>query len=114
MAGAGCGEGRRHGAVPAPLIASLPVRAPLSPPYLQPVWTSACRDAPHAAGARLPLMAYGEGHRILVTGGAGFCGSPLVDALIARGCDVVAVDNFVTGGKDNVAHLSDHPRFTLV
>jgi dTDP-glucose 4,6-dehydratase len=59
-------------------------------------------------------MAYGEGHRILVTGGAGFVGSHLVDALIARGCEVVAVDNFVTGGKDNVAHLGGHPRFTLV
>jgi dTDP-glucose 4,6-dehydratase len=59
-------------------------------------------------------MAYGEGHRILVTGGAGFVGSHLVDALVARGCEVVAVDNFVTGGKDNVAHLADHPRFTLV
>jgi dTDP-glucose 4,6-dehydratase len=57
---------------------------------------------------------YGEGHRILVTGGAGFVASHLVDALIARGAEVVAVDNFVTGSKDNVAHLGDHPRFTLV
>jgi dTDP-glucose 4,6-dehydratase len=57
---------------------------------------------------------YGEGHRILVTGGAGFVASHLVDALIARGAEVVAVDNFVTGSKDNVAHLADHPRFALV
>src|SRR2546423_11900454 len=57
---------------------------------------------------------YGAGHRILVTGGAGFVPSHLVDGLIARGADVVAVDNFVTGSKDNVAHLADHPRFTLV
>jgi len=57
---------------------------------------------------------YGDGHRILVTGGAGFVPSHLVDALIARGCEVVAVDSFVTGSKDNVAHLADHPRFTLI
>jgi dTDP-glucose 4,6-dehydratase len=49
-----------------------------------------------------------------VTGGAGFVGSHLVDALLARGCTVVAVDNFITGGKENVAHLAGEPRFTLV
>jgi dTDP-glucose 4,6-dehydratase len=56
---------------------------------------------------------YGEGHRILVTGGAGFVPSHLVDALLARGATVVAVDNFITGSKENVAHLDEHPRFTL-
>ncbi len=57
---------------------------------------------------------YGDGHRVLVTGGAGFVPSHLVDRLIERGCTVVAVDNFVTGTKENVAHLDSHPRFTLV
>jgi dTDP-glucose 4,6-dehydratase len=57
---------------------------------------------------------FGEGHRMLVTGGAGFVGSHLVDALIGRGCDVVAVDNLSSGWKDNLFHLVDHPRFTLV
>ncbi|MEV0715740.1 NAD-dependent epimerase/dehydratase family protein [Asanoa sp. NPDC050611] len=57
---------------------------------------------------------FGAGHRILVTGGAGFVPSHLVDALIARGCAVVAVDNFVTGSKENVAHVVDNPLFTLV
>jgi dTDP-glucose 4,6-dehydratase len=57
---------------------------------------------------------YGTGHRILVTGGAGFVPSHLVDALIARDCSVVAVDNFITGAKENVAHLVGEPRFTLV
>jgi dTDP-glucose 4,6-dehydratase len=57
---------------------------------------------------------FGDGHRVLVTGGAGFVGSHLVDSLLARGCTVVAVDNFVTGSKDNVTHLDDEPRFTLV
>jgi dTDP-glucose 4,6-dehydratase len=57
---------------------------------------------------------YGDGHRVLVSGGAGFVPSHLVDALVARGCTVVAVDNFITGSKENVAHLVDHPRFVLV
>jgi dTDP-glucose 4,6-dehydratase len=57
---------------------------------------------------------FGEGHRILVSGGAGFVPSHLVDALIARGCTVVAIDNFVTGSAENVAHLADEPRFTLI
>jgi dTDP-glucose 4,6-dehydratase len=57
---------------------------------------------------------YGAEHRVLVTGGAGFVGSHLVEALLARGATVVAVDNFLTGSKDNVAHLSDNERFTLV
>jgi dTDP-glucose 4,6-dehydratase len=57
---------------------------------------------------------YGAGHRVLVTGGAGFVGSHLCDALLARGAEVVAVDNYVTGDRANVAHLADEPRFTLV
>jgi dTDP-glucose 4,6-dehydratase len=57
---------------------------------------------------------FGAEHRILVTGGAGFVPSHVVDALIARGCTVVAVDSFITGSKENVAHLADHPRFTLI
>jgi dTDP-glucose 4,6-dehydratase len=57
---------------------------------------------------------FGSGHRVLVSGGAGFVGSHLVDALLARGATVVAVDNFVTGAKDNVAHLVAERRFTLV
>ncbi|WP_416901886.1 NAD-dependent epimerase/dehydratase family protein [Micromonospora echinospora] len=57
---------------------------------------------------------FGAGHRILVTGGAGFVPSHLVDVLLDRGCTVVAVDNFVTGSKENVAHLAERPTFTLV
>jgi dTDP-glucose 4,6-dehydratase len=57
---------------------------------------------------------FGAGHRVLVSGGAGFVPSHVVDALITRGCTVVAVDNFVTGADENVAHLLDHPQFTLV
>ena len=51
---------------------------------------------------------------ILVTGGAGFLGSHLCDRLIARGDEVICVDNFFTGRKENVAHLLSHPRFEVV
>jgi dTDP-glucose 4,6-dehydratase len=57
---------------------------------------------------------YGEGHRILVSGGAGFVPSHVVDRLLDRGCEVVAIDNFITGSKDNIAHLGTEPRFTLI
>lgn len=53
-------------------------------------------------------------NRVLVTGGAGFLGSHLCDRLIARGEDVLCVDNFYTGSKDNVKHLFDHPHFELM
>ena len=49
-----------------------------------------------------------------VAGGAGFIGSHLADRLLAEGCRVVALDNFLTGSRANVAHLADEPRFSLV
>jgi UDP-glucuronate decarboxylase len=49
--------------------------------------------------------------RILVTGGAGFLGSHLCEALLAKGADVLCVDNYFTGRRDNIAHLIDHPNF---
>ncbi|MEM7542493.1 MAG: UDP-glucuronic acid decarboxylase family protein [Pseudomonadota bacterium] len=52
--------------------------------------------------------------RVLVTGGAGFLGSHLCDRLIESGHDVLCVDNFYTGAKDNVAHLFDSPYFELM
>lgn len=51
---------------------------------------------------------------ILVTGGAGFIGSHLVDALIERGNDITVVDNLVLGRKENIAHLLDYSRFQFV
>lgn len=53
-------------------------------------------------------------NRILVTGGAGFLGSHLCDRLVADGHDVLCVDNFYTGTKDNVKQLLGHPRFELM
>ena len=52
--------------------------------------------------------------RILVTGGAGFLGSHLCDRLMAAGNDVLCVDNFFTGAKDNIAQLIDRPNFELM
>ncbi len=52
--------------------------------------------------------------RILVTGGAGFIGSHLCDRLIAEGHDVLCVDNFYTGTKENIRHLLGHPCFELM
>ncbi len=49
--------------------------------------------------------------RVLVTGGAGFLGSHLCDRLVSQGCDVLCVDNYFTGSKENVAHLLANPRF---
>jgi nucleoside-diphosphate-sugar epimerase len=50
----------------------------------------------------------------LLAGGGGFIGSHLADALLARGDAVTVVDDFCTGRRQNLAHLAEHPRFTLV
>ncbi len=52
--------------------------------------------------------------RALVTGGAGFIGSHLCDYLLEQGDEVIALDNFFTGSKQNIKHLLDHPDFELV
>jgi UDP-glucuronate decarboxylase len=52
--------------------------------------------------------------RVLVTGAAGFLGSNLCDALIQRGHDVVGLDNYFTGRKENLAHLLQNPQFEVV
>ena len=55
-----------------------------------------------------------NGKTVLVTGGAGFLGSHLCDRLLADGHDVICVDNFFTGSKQNIRHLLGHPRFELL
>jgi UDP-glucuronate decarboxylase len=57
-----------------------------------------------------PLLA----KRVLITGGAGFLGSHLSDRLIEAGHEVLCVDNFYSGRRENIAHLIQHPRFELL
>ena len=57
---------------------------------------------------------YSPRKRILVTGGAGFLGSHLIDRLLARGDEVLCVDNLFTGTKRNIEHLLDHPHFEFI
>jgi UDP-glucuronate decarboxylase len=52
--------------------------------------------------------------RVLVTGGGGFLGSHLCEALLARGCEVLCVDNFFTGSRRNIAHLLNNPAFEVL
>ncbi|EOX95086.1 NAD(P)-binding Rossmann-fold superfamily protein isoform 2 [Theobroma cacao] len=76
---------------------------------------------PHRVGfesanptGKIPLGLKRKGLRIVVTGGAGFVGSHLVDRLIARGDSVIVVDNFFTGRKENVMHHFGNPNFELI
>ncbi len=51
--------------------------------------------------------------KVLVAGGAGFIGSNLVDALLAENNQVVCIDNFFIGARENIAHLADNKNFKL-
>jgi UDP-glucuronate decarboxylase len=57
---------------------------------------------------------YFSNKRILVTGGAGFLGSHLIDRLLADGHEVLCVDNLFTGSKRNIEHVLQHPRFEFM
>lgn len=52
--------------------------------------------------------------RILITGAAGFLGSHLTDRLIVEGHDVIGMDNFITGNKENLEHLAGNPQFSFI
>lgn len=57
---------------------------------------------------------FGAKKHVLVTGGAGFLGSHLCETLLESGNDVLCVDNFFTGARDNIKHLLSHPNFELL
>lgn len=57
---------------------------------------------------------YNSWKRVLVTGGAGFLGSHLIDRLLERGNEVICVDNLFTGNKSNILHLLDNPNFEFI
>ena len=57
---------------------------------------------------------YSTRKRVLVTGGAGFLGSHLCKRLVDEGYDVLCVDNFYTGTKENLLPILDHPHFELM
>ena len=63
---------------------------------------------------RFQFLPEGKRKRILVTGGAGFVGSHLVDKLMIQGHEVIVVDNFFTGRKRNVEHWLTHENFELI
>jgi len=67
-----------------------------------------------ATGGKIPLGLKRKGLRVVVTGGAGFVGSHLVDRLMERGDTVIVVDNFFTGRKENVMHHFGNPNFELI
>jgi UDP-glucuronate decarboxylase len=74
-------------------------------------------ELPHFSNNKRPHPVtprnYSIRRRVLVTGGAGFIGSHLCERLLEQGADVLCVDNFFTGTKDNIAHLLGNPRFEL-
>lgn len=68
----------------------------------------------HKVYPNVPFLNYKDRKRILITGGAGFVGSHLVDKLMLQGHEVTVVDNFFTGRKKNVEHWIGHPNFELI
>ncbi|GAA0161458.1 decarboxylase [Lithospermum erythrorhizon] len=67
-----------------------------------------------SVSGRIPVGIKRKRLRIVVTGGSGFVGSHLVDKLMARGDEVIVLDNFFTGRKENVVHHLGNPRFELI
>ncbi|KAL9663465.1 hypothetical protein QQ045_018852 [Rhodiola kirilowii] len=92
-----------------------PTKLPDHPPSTRRILLADHPDIiPYRAAGRVPLGLKRKALRVVVTGGAGFVGSHLVDRLMERGDSVIVVDNFFTGRKDNVMHHFGNPRFDMI
>lgn len=81
------------------------------------IYHADCNSISYTTLTRFPpvkLLAPSQRKRVLVTGGAGFVGSHLVDRLMLLGHEVTVIDNFFTGSKTTVSHWVGHPNFELV
>ncbi|KAF2306114.1 hypothetical protein GH714_012734 [Hevea brasiliensis] len=87
----------------------LPYPSPVTPSILPPPTSRKT-----SFSGRVPAGIARRRLRIVVTGGAGFVGSHLVDKLISRGDEVIVIDNFFTGRKENLVHLFGNPGFELI
>ncbi|XWS08584.1 hypothetical protein CRYUN_Cryun40dG0014800 [Craigia yunnanensis] len=99
-----------HGIFPDPVLASESIH--VTRRVLYEAYPEGLRRI-NVAG-KVPLGVKRKSLRIVVTGGAGFVGSHLVDRLIGRGDSVIVVDNFFTGRKENLVHHFGNPRFELI
>ena len=73
-----------------------------------------CRPANQGHYPQVAFLNYKDRRRILISGGAGFVGSHLVDKLMLEGHEVIVTDNYFTGRKRNVEHWLGHPNFELI
>ncbi|KAM0953273.1 putative UDP-glucuronate decarboxylase [Dioscorea sansibarensis] len=92
----------------------VPISHSSSSHLILPKPTSTLSTTPFSAARRVPAALKQRGRRVVVTGGAGFVGSHLVDKLLARGDSVIVIDNFFTGRKENLVHHFGDPKFELI
>ncbi|XP_006654306.3 UDP-glucuronic acid decarboxylase 2 [Oryza brachyantha] len=115
LAGSGSGSGSSSGAAAGGSSAySAQVSNPLARFSVEPGVHHHHREAQQFVGGKVPLGLKRKGLRVLVTGGAGFVGSHLVDRLVERGDSVIVVDNLFTGRKENVVHHFGNPNFEMI